>query len=137
MWTSCLVINWTGPRLTGEQLLVLQNFAIRHLLQGGKRCKFPFKHKLCEGLMTRQKEGVFVTFPGTFFKADLGTMNGVPWVYEFLVPRGTELIALESGMEDGYDDFDPSTGEVTSTKVDSEAASIGDLMPSFGSRAVH
>jgi len=93
MWTI-LSINWTGQSVTSEQLLVLRNVAALHLQQGRKDPVLTFSHELCEGQIIRGEEGIFGAFPGTFFEADLGLVKGERWTVKFLLPRGSERIAV-------------------------------------------
>ena len=54
-----------------------------------------FTHRSCEGVLHRGKEGSYVGFGGTFFFADLGTVEGERWTVEFLIPRGSERIVID------------------------------------------
>lgn len=95
MLFTILSINWTGQAVTPEQLLVLRNVAATHLRKGRKNAVINFSHELCEGHITRGKEGLFGMFGGTFFKADLGTVKGEPWTVDFMLPRGSEELVLD------------------------------------------
>lgn len=92
-----LCINWNGQMLTPEQKLVLRNVAARHLRLRKKRAVINFKHELCEGQIKITSEGTMGTFSGTFFHADLGTINGVPWNMDFMLPRGSERVLIDDG----------------------------------------
>lgn len=94
MWTL-ISINWTAQALTHEQKLVMRNAAAKHLRMKQKFSTVHFKHPLCEGVLERKREGTFGTFGGTFFHADLGTVNGERWTLDFLLPRNSEWIALD------------------------------------------
>lgn len=91
---NLISINWTGQQFTDEQLLVLRNVAAQHLRMRKKQATIHFKHALCEGELTRKKEGSLGTFNGTFFHADLGTAGGERWTADFLLPRNSEWIAI-------------------------------------------
>lgn len=91
---AVLSINWTGQALTPAQLLVLRNVAAKHLREGHRDSVFNFSHSLCEGQITRGKEGAFGTFGGTFFHADLGVIKGERWTADFLLPRGSERVTI-------------------------------------------
>lgn len=82
MLFSILSINWTGQAVTSEQLLVLRNVAATHLRKGRKNAVINFSHELCEGHITRGKEGT------------LGTVKGEPWTVDFMLPRGSEKFVL-------------------------------------------
>lgn len=94
MWTL-ISINWTAQALSAEQMLVLRNVAARHLRMRKKHATIHFKHELCEGQLTREKEGSFGTFGGTFFHADLGTVKGERWTMDFLLPRNSEWLMID------------------------------------------
>ena len=123
-WTL-ISINWTAQALTGEQLLVLRNVAAQHLRQRKKVTVLHFSHDLCEGSITRGKEGSFGTFGGTFFTADLGMVKGERWTCDFLLPRGTEDMMID-------DDSIVLTarplkgGDFETTKVNHKKASINE-----------
>lgn len=98
MW-ELISINWTAQTLSAEQMLVLRNIAARHLRMKMKQSVINFSHELCEGVLTRKHEGAFGTFGGTFFHADLGTVNGERWTMDFLIPRDSEwLIADDTSI---------------------------------------
>jgi hypothetical protein len=88
-------INWTAQPLTPEQLLVIRNVAAIHLRRGGREREIDFSHELCEGRLIRKSEGLFVTFVGTFFTADLGLMKGERWTIDFLLPAGSEQFQID------------------------------------------
>ena len=94
MWTV-ISINWTVQPLSGEQMLVLRNVAALHLRKRKKQSVVNFKHALCEGQLTRKKEGSLGTFSGTIFEADLGALKGERWTAEILIPRNSEWIPIE------------------------------------------
>jgi len=96
---SIISINWTAQNLTGEQLLVLRNVAAQHLCRQEKGSTVTFAHWLCDGMITRKSEGTFVTFAGTFFHADLGTVKGERWTVDFLLPRGSEHFICDENTE--------------------------------------
>lgn len=88
-------INWTAQQLSAEQLLVLRNVAALVLRREMKNPIINFTHTLLDGVITRKSEGVFVTFCGTFFHADMGSVNGERWTVDFLLPRNSEKIAID------------------------------------------
>jgi hypothetical protein len=94
MGYEILSIDWNGQALSDEIMMVLRNVACHHLISEEKNPVIDFSHDLCEGRITRQGVGVYGTFGGTFFKAELGTVNGVPWTADFLIPRGSEYLTL-------------------------------------------
>jgi hypothetical protein len=87
---NAIAINWTGEPLREEQRLFLHYAAAKHLREQGGASAFYLQHKLCEGKVTRKREGVFGCYAGTFFLVELGTVGGNPWTYEFLLLRGAE-----------------------------------------------
>ncbi len=95
MGYDLISMNWTAQPLSPEQLLVLRNVAALHLRRDGKHSVINFTHELCEGVLTRKSEGLFVTFVGTFFHADLGLVKGERWTVDFLLPRGSEHLIID------------------------------------------
>jgi hypothetical protein len=120
---TVLSINWTGQALSGEQLLVLRNVAAKHMNEGRKNPVINFSHELCEGHVTRGKTGTFGMFGGTFFKADLGTVNGEPWTVDFMLPRGSEELVIDDGSV-VISTRPLATGEMRSEKIDHHAAAM-------------
>ena len=121
MFWTILSINWTGQALTNEQLLVLRNVAAMHMNKGRKNPVINFSHHLCEGHITRVREGALGMFGGTFFKADLGTVNGEPWTVDFMLPRGSEHLVI--GDDSVAISTRPlATGDLHHNKVDHDAA---------------
>jgi hypothetical protein len=96
---SIISINWTMQNVTGEQLLVLRNVAAQHLRKKEKGAVVTFAHWLCDGEITRKGDGLFVTFAGTFFHADLGTVKGERWTVDFLLPRGSEHFVCDENTK--------------------------------------
>ncbi len=94
MW-SIISINWTAQSLSAEQMLVLRNVAAQHLRMKKKHSVVHFVHDLCQGELTRKREGTFGMFGGTFFHADLGTVKGERWTMDFLLPRNSEWILVD------------------------------------------
>lgn len=90
-------IDWSGPVLTDIQRVVVLTAAVKYLREGRKVPTVHFSHSDCDGVLKRGKEGVYGTFGGTFFKADLGTIDGKPHTCDFLIPRGVEELELEDG----------------------------------------
>ena len=95
MFQKYLNIAWTAQPLSAEQIFVLRNIAVIYLKGDHKRKTVNFTHELIEGKLTCKSEGLFVTFVGTFFHADLGLVNGERWSVDFLIPRGAETIELD------------------------------------------
>lgn len=120
---TILSINWTGQALSGEQFLVLRNIAAKHLNEGRKNPVINFSHELCAGHITRGKVGVFGMFAGTFFKANLGTVNGEPWTVDFMLPRGSEQLVIDDGSI-VISTRPLATGDFHREKVDHHAASV-------------
>lgn len=135
MLFTILSINWTGQALTGEQFLVLRNVAAQMLSEGRKDPIANFKHDLCEGRITRGKVGVFGTFGGTFFKADLGLVKGERWTVDFLLPRGSEHLAVN---DDSLVVMNRPLkgGGFEETEIDHQAAALNPG-GNIGSSAVH
>ena len=130
---TILSINWTGQSLSGEQLLVLRNAAAQHLRADNKDRVFNFSHELCEGQITRGKSGTFGTFAGTFFNADLGTVDGERWTVDFLLPRKTERLTIDD--ESIVISTRPlTTGEIEGTIVNPRKA---DVSGGRGSETLH
>ncbi len=96
---TILCIGWTGRAITVEELTVLRNVAILFLKKKKRQKKeketVQFTHEICEGSLTRLREGLFGSIGGTFFRADLAAVGGVHGVVEFLLPRGTEHIVID------------------------------------------
>lgn len=95
-------IHWTAQALTDAQQLVLRNIATLALRRDDKRRTFDFTHELVEGRLTRESDGLFVTFAGTFFHADLGTVRGERWTVDFLLPKGSERLVLDDQLVMAY-----------------------------------
>lgn len=95
MYRKFLNIAWTAQPLSAEQIFVLRNIAVIYLKGDYRRSTVDFTHELIEGRLTCKSEGLFVTFAGTFFHADLGLVNGERWTVDFLIPRGAETIELD------------------------------------------
>lgn len=124
MWTI-LSINWTAQALTDEQLLVLRNVAARFLREGRKAASIRFSHPLCEGLLTRKREGAFGSFGGTFFHADLGLVKGKRWTCDFLLPSGTEDITPDDDSI-VISSRQLASGEIASAPVDLAKTAVAD-----------
>lgn len=89
-----LNISWTAQPLSQEQIFVLRNIAAIYLKGDRRRSTVNFSHELVEGQLTCKSEGLFVTFAGTFFHADLGLVRGERWTVDFLIPKGAETIEI-------------------------------------------
>lgn len=92
-----LNISWTAQPLSREQIFVLRNIAMIYLKGGRRRSTVNFSHELVEGQLTCKSEGLFVTFVGTFFHADLGLVRGERWTVDFLIPKGAESVEINEG----------------------------------------
>lgn len=90
-----ICINWTQQPLTDAQHLLLREVAILVLKNDRKLMVADFTHELLEGRLIRKSSGLFVTFVGTFFHADLGLIRGERWTVDFLIPSGSEDIVLD------------------------------------------
>lgn len=97
MW-YLISVNWTAQALTPQQMIVMRNVAAHQLRTFAKFSTINFKHPLCEGELTRKREGSYGTFGGTFFHADLGTVKGERWTLDFLLPRNSEWIDIDDGQ---------------------------------------
>lgn len=90
-------IGWTAAPLSPEQLTVLHRIAVLFLRrEDPSQSSINFSHELIEGRLTRKGKGLFVTFAGTFFHADLGTVRGERWTVDFLLPAGMENVVLDA-----------------------------------------
>lgn len=122
MWTL-ISVNWTAQALTSEQMLVMRNVAAQHLQMKKKFATVNFKHPLCEGQITRGKEGAFGMFGGTFFHANLGTVKGERWTMDFLLPRNSEWI--DFGDDSVVISVRPLPGgDFGEKRVDTKAATV-------------
>lgn len=124
MYFTILSINWTAQPLTGEQLLVLRNVAAQYLRKEKKGSTVDFSHPLCEGRITKKKQGVYGVFGGTFFFAELGVVRGEKWTADFMLPRGSEHFICDDDCEIHLVTR-PLKGEAfETTKVDHTKAAI-------------
>ncbi len=101
---SSVVIDWSGKRLTGEQMLIVQNAAME-FDDAHDGSRLMFSHKLCDGLLQckgRMQHGVFV---GTRFVAYLDTEDGTERKYEFLLTDTYRKMRLPKGI--GYAVIEP------------------------------
>ena len=89
-----VVVNTTGTP-TGEQMRVLRNVAAQHLRQRPKDPATHFRHEFCAGVVINKGEGSYGTFGGTFFRADVDTVQGTHLSVDFLIPRTTEWLMLD------------------------------------------
>lgn len=83
-------VNWSGKWLTPEQELVTMKVAAHFLKSDRKRNFVDFTHELLDGRLIHQSQGLFVSLAGNFFRAELGEIDEVPWVHEFLLMNGAE-----------------------------------------------
>lgn len=90
-----ICVNWTQQALTDAQHLVLREVAVQVLKNDRKLMVADFSHELLEGRLIRKNDGLFVTFAGTFFHADLGLVRGERWSVDFLIPARSEHIVLD------------------------------------------
>lgn len=90
-------LDWSGQAFTLRQKVVVQAAAIKYLREKRKTPTIHFSHPDCEGVLRRLKEGVFGSIGGTFFKADLGSVNGKPHTLDFLIRRGVEKLSIRDG----------------------------------------
>ena len=99
MRNAFISINWTGQPLTPEQQLVIMKIAAYFIRRGSKNTWVDFTHLQCEGRLTYKSSGLFVTFAGHSFHADLGLVNGVRWTIDFLLMRGAEDLLLDEKVQ--------------------------------------
>ena len=84
-------IAWTAAPLSAEQQMVMRHIAVLFLRREDPSVDhIDFTHELIEGRLYRKSRGLFVTIVGTFFHADLGTVRGMRWTSDFLLPAGAE-----------------------------------------------
>ena len=83
-----LWINWTGPKITQEESVIVLHAVAKYLREGVRTPSVFFSHKLCEGVLTRKGEGVYGSVGGHFFTIDLGEYErGKRRFMECLIPR--------------------------------------------------
>ncbi|MES2668129.1 MAG: hypothetical protein V4644_00325 [Patescibacteria group bacterium] len=115
-------ISWTAAPLSSEQKFVLRNIAALFLRREDPAVdEVDFTHELVEGRLTRKSKGLFVTFAGTFFHADLGTVGGVRWTVDFLMPNGSERMPLDDSSVLMSFRENPD-GSIAKRKIDSKLA---------------
>lgn len=88
-------MTWSGNQLDGYQQMVIQQLAILFLQKFPEREWVDFTHEQVEGRLEKKSRGVFVTFAGTFFHADMGMVDGVRCTIDFLIPTGMERQPLQ------------------------------------------
>lgn len=93
-----VVINATRI-ISGERMRILRNVAATQLRKRQDNPTTFFEHEFCAGTITRKDEGVYGTFGGTFFQADLGTVDGERLIIDFLIPRNTEWRMIDDAIE--------------------------------------
>ena len=117
-----IVVNATQI-LAGEQARIIRNVAATQLRKSQKHSTTHFAHDFCEGSITRKDEGVFGTFSGTFFQADLGTNKGERWTIDFLIPRNTEWLMADEDISIFFvkklPDGDVGTKQIDTSKTES------------------
>ncbi len=94
MWAA-IIIDSKGPRLTGEQLAVLERVAARSLHEGRDGSALQFEHDLCDGIVNRGEDGSYVGFVGTNFHAYLGTNGNQPWTCDFMLLRNMDKLVID------------------------------------------
>lgn len=116
MRANAVAINWTKKPLGEEQRILCHYAAAYYLCNGGEGKAFYLQHALCEGRITKKREGTYGMYAGTFFEVDLGAIDGSPWLYEFLLLRGAEAQMMHEG--DGADlVFAPNPGGGGSLRI--------------------
>ena len=85
-----MIVDWRGPVITSEQQMVLRHVAVRLMTGEVDGPKVYFSHKLCEGVIKQEEEGVLGATGGTFFVASFDQVDGQPWWIKFLIPSRTE-----------------------------------------------
>ena len=121
-------IDWTAQPLSIEQKLVLLKIAALYLESGSDKDWVDFTHLLIEGRLTHQSSGMFVTYAGNFFHADLGTIKGEKWTSDFLITNSSRRHLIENDpdicrfqqMPDGsfmYYQPDPALTHVTADSL--------------------
>lgn len=115
-----LNIAWTAQALSAEQIFVLRNIAVLYLKGDRRKKTVNFSHEMVEGQLTCKSEGLFVTFVGTFFHADLGHYRGERWTVDFLIPKGAEHLEIN-----------PNDVVMTGTYSPDGSVSVGPLNQRF------
>jgi len=118
-----LNIAWTAQALSAEQIFVLRNIAVIYLKGDRRRETVNFSHEMVEGRLTCKSKGLFVTFVGTFFHADLGLVGGERWTVDFFIPARSEHIEIDpktvvmTGKHNPDGSFESGTLDQTHTQV--------------------
>ncbi|TSC69464.1 MAG: hypothetical protein G01um101456_145 [Parcubacteria group bacterium Gr01-1014_56] len=91
MWGS-VIVNSTGPTISGHQILVLEEVAAAYLRSYRGAARIEFKHPLCKGVAKYKKEGRLGTFSGAVFEAYIINDNGKTIECEFILADGREHV---------------------------------------------
>lgn len=90
-------INWTGPNVSPEESVVVQHAVAKYLRDGVRSRSIFFSHRSCEGVLTREGEGLYGTIAGYFFSVDMGEYEkGKRRLMKCLMRRNEEAHLFES-----------------------------------------
>ena len=88
-------LTWSGNQMNGHQEMIIHQLAVLFLQKFPERDWVDFTHEQVEGRLEKKSRGVFVTFAGTFFHADMGEVDGKRCTIDFLIPTGMERQPLQ------------------------------------------